>query len=111
MFLIPLATRLGVAQASVRRMPIAAAFAGVALGIAVNVAPTARQLAIAFLGMIALGATLWVCGVFVGGLMFAADTTRDFADWAPVTGFVLGVMLGLLPLYATVRDAIRRKKG
>ena len=108
-FLIPLATRLGLSQSAARHLPIAAAFAGAALGIAVSVAPTARQMVKAVLGMFALGAVFWIIGVLIGGLMFSADATRDLADWAPVVGFIFGLLLGLLPLYAAVADVFQRK--
>ena len=108
-FLIPLATRLGLSAVAARRLPIAAAFAGAALGIAVSVAPTPRQLAKAILGMVALGVVFWIIGVLIGGLMFAADATRDLADWAPLVGFIFGLMLGLLPLYAAVADVFQGK--
>jgi hypothetical protein len=108
-FAIPLALRFGVAEAAAQRIPIAAAFAGVVLGIAVNVAPTARKLVEAFLGVIALGAIGWICGVLLGGLLSAADATRGIADALPLAGFVLGMVIGLLPLYAVIADIFRRK--
>jgi len=100
------AVRIGLSTSTASRLPSYGFFVGLALGLAIRMVRSVRDIFSALLAMGVLGGVFWFIGVLLESLLIACGLDPDIASWISRIAFWLGVIIGSVTLYAFVRDMV-----
>jgi hypothetical protein len=109
--LIPTMPRLGMSESVAHRVPFAGFLGGIALGIAAAKRPRVKEFVTYCAAPFLLGGVGWFLGLLLGVPLQIFGLSEEHADVVPPGGFVVGALLGLLPLYAWLRDRVTGASG
>ena len=111
----PLEIKLGLSETTATRLPNYGFFVGLALGLAIRLVRSVKDIFASLLAMVVLGGVFWFIGVVFEGILVAFGLSPGIASWISRIGLVLGVLLGSVTLYAVgqgiVKNWVRRWKG
>ena len=100
----PLEVKMGMTPHLIHQLPAYGFFVGLALGLGVAFSRGMRDIFTAILAMAVLGAVGWFLGVLFGGFLIIFGVQEPILSWMPRIGFVDGVLLGSVLLYAFAKD-------
>ena len=101
--------KLGMSEAATHELPIYGFFVGLALGLAIALVRSIKDIFASLLAMLVLGGLFWFFGVVLEGVLVAFGLSPDIAPWISRIGFALGVLLGSVLLYAVGHDMVTRQ--
>lgn len=100
------AIRIGLSPSAARRLPNYAFFAGLALGLAVRMVRSVKDIVAALVAVPVTAGLLWFMGVVLEALLVAFGLDEDIASWISRIAFWVGMVLGMIKLYEFVRDRV-----
>jgi hypothetical protein len=100
------AIRVGMSQSTAARLPSYGFFVGLALGLAIGMVRSIKDIFSGLLVMVVLGSVFWFIGVILEALLIACGLDPDTASWISRIAFWLGLLIGSVTLYAIVRDTV-----
>lgn len=103
-FLVLPAIHLGLSERAADRIPLAGLVIGMLVGWGAQRYEQLHQAVISASAPLLFGAVFWFLGVALGAFLLLVGVPQGLVDLVPPTGFVSGLLLGLLPLYAWVMD-------
>jgi hypothetical protein len=107
----PVAIEWGIAESTMKSLPVYGFFIGAALGLGMALSPAVKQVSLSALGFLTLGAILWLfCVLFVGGALIflgvPADNVDTIMDWLAPAAFAIGIVLGGIVALAVIHDKL-----
>jgi hypothetical protein len=105
-YLIGLATRLGLPEHAANRIPFVGFAVGVCVGFGIHQSDGFKQAMGNVVAPLVLGAVFWVLGLALGAALMLLGVPDGIVDALPSVGFGLGVALGLLVFAAWGYDAV-----
>jgi hypothetical protein len=105
-YLIGLATRLGLLEHAANRIPFVGFAVGICVGFGILQSDGFKEAVRSVVAPLILGAVFWLFGVALGGALILFGVPDGIVDYVPWVGFGLGVALGLLVFAAWGYDAV-----
>lgn len=107
-FAIPVLERVGVAGQYASNFPFLAFGLGAAWGLALRTSKHAREALLLVTAPLVLGVVFWFFGLIAGAALLLFGASEEVADYAPPSAFVLGALLGCVPVVVVVHDFAKR---
>ena len=101
--------KLGLSETAASKLPNYGFLVGLFLGLAIGLVRSIKDIFASLLAMLVLGGVFWFIGVVLEGILVAFGLSPDIASWISRVGFVLGVLLGSVTLFAVGQDLVSRQ--
>ena len=106
-FLIPVATRLGMSESAASKIPFVGFAVGLSIGFGFGRSRSVKD-AVGYVALpLILGSVCWCLGLLVGGVFLVFGASESAADRVPTAGFGLGVAVGIVLLLLVGFEELR----
>jgi hypothetical protein len=102
--------RIGLSPAAAHNLPIYTFILGLAIGLAIGLVRSIKQVFTALLLMLVCGGVFWFFGVVIEGVLVAFDTPPEIASWVSRITFVLGLLIGSLAFWDLAQRLMDSRK-